>query len=60
MPTRINKPKPLAGAGESWVDRITLGLFRPRHGRLDPRTLPDYLKRDMGFLDGRGPSNKGC
>lgn len=22
---------------------------------LDLDTLPDYLKRDMGFLDGRGP-----
>jgi len=60
MPTRINKPRLLAGAGESWVARITLGLFRSRHVRLDPRTLPDYLKRDMGFLDGRGPGNKGC
>lgn len=59
MPTRINKTRLLAGS-ESWIDRVTLGLFRPRHMLLDPRSLPDYLKRDMGFLDGRGPGNKRC
>jgi hypothetical protein len=60
MPTRISKSRPLSAKGGGWIDRLTMGLLRPRRLRLDPRTLPDYLKRDMGFLDGRGPSNKGC
>ncbi len=25
-----------------------------RRPRLDPRELSDYMKRDLGFLDGRG------
>lgn len=60
MPTRSSRPRALATGQETWIDWFTLGLFRPRRMRLDPRILPDYLKRDMGFLDGRGPSNKGC
>lgn len=27
---------------------------RDRVPRLDPRALSDYMKRDLGFLDGRG------
>lgn len=34
-------------------------LFAPRRRkRLDPRTLPDHLKRDIGFLDGRTGSER--
>lgn len=33
-------------------------VFRRRKGaagpRLDPRELSDFMKRDLGFLDGRG------
>ncbi|HWK68710.1 MAG TPA: hypothetical protein VNS34_27615 [Rhizobiaceae bacterium] len=60
MPTRINKPTVLSAGQETWIDRATLGLLRPRQMRLDPRTLTDHLKRDMGFLDGRGPTVKRC
>lgn len=60
MPTRISKPRSLTGRNDGWLDRLTFGLFRSRRARLDPRTLPDHLKRDMGFLDGRGPRNRGC
>lgn len=60
MPTRISKPRFLTGHDQRWFDRLTFSLFRPRRGRLDPRNLPDHLKRDLGFLDGRGPNNRGC
>lgn len=31
---------------------------RPRRVRLDPRTLPDHLRRDMGFMDGNEPRGR--
>jgi hypothetical protein len=31
---------------------------RRRRARLDERTLPDHLKRDMGFLDGNDPAGR--
>ena len=39
----------------------TLSLFgrafrRSRTPRLDVRSLPDHLKRDLGFLGGRDPA----
>lgn len=60
MPTKLTKPRSLMAHESNWIDRLTMGVFRPRQKRLDPRTLPDHLKRDMGFLDGRGPQNRGC
>jgi hypothetical protein len=39
--------------------RLMLGVLaiplRPRRQFLDVRTLPDHLKRDMGFMDGNDP-----
>ncbi|MDW6025852.1 hypothetical protein SAZ10_29225 [Mesorhizobium sp. BAC0120] len=32
--------------------------LRPRRQFLDIRTLPDHLKRDMGFKDGNGPAGR--
>ncbi|MBB5665742.1 hypothetical protein GGE68_003965 [Rhizobium leguminosarum] len=35
-----------------------MGFLRNSGGnrpKLDPETTPDSLKRDLGFLDGRGP-----
>ncbi|WP_309085012.1 hypothetical protein [Chelativorans sp.] len=31
--------------------RLAHYLVQPLSYRLDPRTLPDHLKRDVGFLD---------
>ncbi|WP_180941521.1 hypothetical protein [Sinorhizobium mexicanum] len=32
-----------------------LGLVRSCYPRLDIEALPDHMKRDMGFMDGRSP-----
>jgi len=32
--------------------------LRPRQQFLDVRTLPDHLKRDMGFMDGNDPAGR--
>ena len=32
-----------------------LAAVRRRNRLIDPHELPDHLKRDMGFLDGRDP-----
>ena len=40
-----------------WVRSIVEALLPPlsrRASRLDLDDLPDHLKRDLGFLDGRG------
>ncbi|PSJ56305.1 hypothetical protein [Kumtagia ephedrae] len=44
------------GSWKSWL-ALAFGRARPR-AVLDPRTLPDHLKRDIGFLDGNDPSGK--
>lgn len=36
------------------LSRVFRGRQRKRVLRLDPRELSDYMKRDLGFLDGRG------
>lgn len=36
------------------LSRVFRGRQRKRLPRLDPRELSDYMKRDLGFLDGRG------
>jgi hypothetical protein len=48
--------------GRNWGARMA-ALFagrqrRRRRARLDERTLPDHLKRDMGFLDGNDPAGR--
>ncbi len=45
-----------------WVGTLVDALLPPmgrRLPRLDVNALPDHLKRDLGFLDGR-VSRKGC
>ena len=48
--------------GHDWGARLAAlvsGRKRPpRRARLDARTLPDHLKRDMGFLDGNNPAGR--
>jgi hypothetical protein len=50
--------------GHGWGARLAALLSgrrrRQRHARLDERTLPDHLKRDMGFLDGNDPAGRGA
>ncbi|WP_127599068.1 hypothetical protein [Nitratireductor alexandrii] len=50
----------LAPRGRSWIGRVAAFLARPRsrRRRLDPRTLPDHLRRDMGFADGNDPRGR--
>ncbi|PSM17677.1 hypothetical protein [Nitratireductor sp. StC3] len=50
----------LAPRGRSWIGRVAAFLVRPRsrRRRLDPRTLPDHLRRDMGFADGNDPRGR--
>jgi hypothetical protein len=42
--------------------RLMLGVLaiplRTRRQFLDVRTLPDHLKRDMGFMDGNDPAGR--
>ncbi len=38
------------------VARLLAIRFTRKAPRLDPRTLSDYLKRDIGILDGRARS----
>lgn len=36
--------------------RSLLGtVFRKDHARLEVEDMPDHMKRDLGFLDGRDP-----
>ena len=58
MPTRlITRDHHTAGPG--WMS-VLAGLFAAaRPGRLDPRSLSDHLKRDLGFLDGNSARSKG-
>lgn len=48
-------PLPVRGEG-FWhkLSRVLRARRRQRLPPLDPRELPDHLKRDLGFLDGRG------
>lgn len=45
----------------SWFERVAcsvrngLARLRPGYPRLDLEVMSDYMKRDMGFLDGRDP-----
>jgi len=59
MPTNIRTIRSGSIRHASWFGRLTAALVRPRRTLLDPRSLPDHLKRDMGFLDGNDPSGKG-
>lgn len=36
------------------LSRVFRRKDKVREPRLDPRELSDHLKRDLGFLDGRG------
>lgn len=58
MPIRISKAQPASHRSTSWLARFATTFMRPRRALLDPRSLPDHLKRDMGFLDGNGPNGK--
>lgn len=43
---------------QAWLQRLTeavLQSFVRRHPRLDLDESSDFLKRDLGFLDGRTP-----
>ncbi|MFT4185483.1 MAG: hypothetical protein QM636_26570 [Rhizobium sp.] len=43
---------------QAWLQRFTeavLQRFARRHSRLDIDESPDFLKRDLGFLDGCAP-----
>lgn len=46
-----------------WWVRTVVDALLPSMGRRLPRLdideLPDHLKRDLGFLDGREPRQKG-
>jgi hypothetical protein len=59
MPTRISRARLYAQHETGWLGRLAARFMRPRRALLDPRSLPDHLKRDMGFLDGNGPNVKG-
>ncbi|WP_202309056.1 hypothetical protein [Mesorhizobium sp. L-8-10] len=59
MPTRISRARACAHHETGWLGRLAARFLRPRRALLDPRSLPDHLKRDMGFLDGNGPNVKG-
>ena len=54
--TYIVDEVPLPVRSEGFWHKLSR-VFRARHKhrlpRLDPRELPDHLKRDLGFLDGR-------
>ena len=45
----------------SWFDRVlkavadSLAVRRPEHPRLDLEMMSDYIKRDLGYMDGRAP-----
>jgi hypothetical protein len=41
----------------SWLATL-LPRRRRRGAVLDVRELPDHLKRDMGFLDGKDPAGR--
>lgn len=48
----------LATPFDRWMRTIVDALLPPlrrRAPRLDVEALPDHLKRDLGFLDGREP-----
>lgn len=48
--------QPLPSPFNWWVRAIVEALLpslSPRTSRLDLETMPDHLKRDLGFLDGR-------
>ncbi|MDR6757642.1 adenylylsulfate kinase-like enzyme [Mycoplana sp. BE70] len=46
-----------------WWVRTVVDALLPSMGRRVPRldvdALPDHLKRDLGFLDGREPRKRG-
>ena len=45
-------------SARSGLLRLVTSIFRIPGGRrpsLDLEATPDYLKRDLGFMDGRGP-----
>ena len=37
------------------LSRMVAAWRRPRRNRLDIDEMSDWMKRDLGFLDGRGP-----
>lgn len=45
---------------ENWMSLLIALFARTSRAapRLDMETLPDHLKRDLGFLDGRGVSRR--
>ncbi|BCH27466.1 hypothetical protein [Mesorhizobium sp. L-8-3] len=59
MPIRISTARRNAHHDTGWLRRLAARFLRPCRTLLDPRSLPDHLKRDMGFLDGNGPNVKG-
>jgi hypothetical protein len=42
---------------EGWRQRLSIALhsLRPGYPKLDLGAMSDYMKRDMGFMDGRDP-----
>ncbi|MEK1928254.1 MAG: hypothetical protein AAAC47_00410 [Pararhizobium sp.] len=45
------------GSSEGWRLRLLKALpyLRPGYPKLDLGAMSDYMKRDMGFMDGRDP-----
>lgn len=62
MATADHLPRLFAPRGRFWLMRLAAHIVRLRPGsrrnRLDPRLLPDHLKRDMGFADGNDPRGR--
>jgi hypothetical protein len=58
----IAQERPVSTGHWNWNPWLTLQAFwgqsRPRHRHLDVAALSEHLQRDMGFLDGTGPSHK--
>jgi len=46
-----------ASSAQAWLQRLARALhrFAPRRNSLDLDETPDFVKRDLGFLDGCAP-----
>jgi hypothetical protein len=52
---RVDQPRHPFGDTEVDECRNDIVLHSDNFRRIDPDTMPDWQKRDLGFLDGRGP-----
>lgn len=48
----VSIPQSRAGGWRSLLAKMLRGL-RPGYPKLDLEVMSDYMKRDMGFMDGR-------